>query len=241
MTDVIEEFYNGNPYPDVATFLGFTPETKRDLAVPEDIDYRNARICIAGCGTCQPLLLANEFPNAYIVGLDISEKSLKTAKQLLDRYNRTNVKLIHEHFENFVETNFDLVLASGVMHHTENRKVFMNKAYDVTKSNGRFRGMVYNKEGRQGVRELSDFFIKNDYSVAQVRKYFEDNPHPFYMNQTKVDVEIADTWLNPRFHEYTTKTLKEEFTDSKWIGCRHKFSVIPTKHQIYFEIIKTVY
>lgn len=239
MKDVIEEFYDSTPYPDTATFLGFIPNTRKDLAVPEDENYDDRLICIAGCGTTQAFLVGNQLPKARVIGCDVSEKSLKYTQSLLSRYNINNVQLYHSSFEDLDCKDASLVLASGVMHHTKDRIAFMNKAYDVLHSNGRFRGMVYNLEGRKGIRELSDFFISNNFTVHDVKRYFEKNPSSFYDHQTKVDVEIKDTWLNPRFHEYTVDTLDAEFNTSKWKNCKRGYQVIPTKTQIYFEFRKT--
>ena len=238
MKDVIEDFYDNTPYPDTATYLGFSPDTKKDLAVPEDEDYTDKLICIAGCGTTQAFLVGNQLPKAKVIGCDVSEKSLKYAQSLLNKYKISNVQLYRSSFEDFDCKNASLVLASGVMHHTKDRIAFMNKAYEVLHSNGRFRGMVYNIEGRKGIRELSNFFIENNFTVHDVRQFFEKNQFQFYDNQSKVDVEIKDTWLNPRFHEYTVATLDAEFNMSNWKNCKRGYQVIPTKTQIYFEFKK---
>lgn len=240
MTDVISNFYNNHPYPDISTFLGFSPTRKVDLAVPTDEDYTNKSICIAGCGTCQAFLVAQHLPKTRIVACDVAAKPIKITQDLLDKYDIKNVKLILSAFEDLSETGFDLILASGVMHHTANRKAFMNKAHDTMNFNGRFRGMVYHLDGRLGIKELSDYFIKNNFTVHDVRKYFESYPkHHMFLGQTKVDVEIADTWLNPRFHEYTVETLEEEFNQTQWKGCKRAFQVTPDNLKIYFEFRKS--
>lgn len=236
--DIIEKFYNETPYPDVATFLGPAPEYKMDLAVPKHINYDNKYICVAGCGTCQAFMVGNQLPNARIIGCDVSKTSLEITERLLKKFDIKNVTLIHSRFEDIKQTGFSLVLASGVMHHTEDRILFMNKSYDILEYDGIFRGMVYNIDGRKGIRELNNFFVNNNFTVSDVIKYFEKNPNEFFNSQNKVHNEIKDTWLNPRFHEYNVESLDEEFNMSKWVNSKRAFQVIPTKTQIYFEFRK---
>jgi ubiquinone/menaquinone biosynthesis C-methylase UbiE len=83
-------------------------------------------------------------------GIDISEKSLKIAKQRLSIYgfdsNRLKVINAEEVDQYFLKNSFDLVYSFGVIHHTPNPEKVVNATYHLLKSGGLFKLMLYAKE-----------------------------------------------------------------------------------------------
>jgi SAM-dependent methyltransferase len=72
-----------------------------------------------GCGTGHRLIpLARQYPHAHFTGLDASEHSLSVARDLAERHGATNVEFVHGPVPDVaVETSFDLIVSTGVLHH----------------------------------------------------------------------------------------------------------------------------
>jgi len=97
------------------TTLGMDRWWKHRLmkAVPEGREYR--RILDLACGTgISTLKIADRFPNAEIVGIDLMKSYLAVASRKVKKQNRKNVEFIHMPVENLAELpgEFDLVLGS---------------------------------------------------------------------------------------------------------------------------------
>lgn len=239
MNDELIEFYNKYPYPDIKKYMSPDINLRNlyDTTLPPSPEIDGKKICIAGCGTFQTFLIAQHLKKSIVVGVDISETSLTISKNLCKEYDVNNVVFIKSHFEDIIDS-FDIVLATGVFHHTRDIPAFLNNAYKILNPGGVFRGFVYNIEGRQTIRELSNYFISNEFDVSDVRRYFELHKNDFYDLQNKQDEEIADTWLNPRFKEYSVETLNEEFNNTLWKNCTLETDVRNDKKKLYFNIKK---
>lgn len=235
--DTIEAFYNKFTYPNLEKYKEhFNIENLYDKTLPPDESLYNKTICIAGCGTLQPFLVANNHKNSEIIAVDVSNSSIEKAKSLCDQYNLNNIKFIQTEFEK-INYKFDVILATGVVHHTKNVTDFLNVAFDNLVSGGMFKGFVYYIRGRQGIFKLNKFFVENNFSVNDVRLYFSEHKNNFYNLQQKDDEEIADVWLNPRFREYDMETFYDEILSSKWRHSECSFTVKEQK-KLFFELIK---
>lgn len=121
----VKRMYEKYPYPsanvgdslifDLANIVGFL--------FPGD-DLRGKRILDLGCGTGHRLVgLAKQFPNGHFTGLDLSENSLNTASQLIEKHGTQNVQLVNENVTEYVShSKYDLIVSTGVLHHLENPK-----------------------------------------------------------------------------------------------------------------------
>ena len=85
---------------------------------------RNAKIWVAGCGTNQALHTALKFPDAFVVGSDLSSKSLELCAKNAKELGVTNLE-VREESLNHVPYNqeFDYVISTGVIHTTPSRKL----------------------------------------------------------------------------------------------------------------------
>ena len=108
--------YEENPYP-----------RWRHLEIPVLKDDQKARgrgkkILVAGCGTgFEPLNLAVHYPEASILGVDLSLPSLAYGKQKAIEFGIKNIEFMQADIldlENLDEA-FDLVTSVGVLHHME--------------------------------------------------------------------------------------------------------------------------
>lgn len=236
MVDQIAKFYSSYPYPNINKYNNVNLLDLYDKSFPPDDRFVNKKICIAGCGTLQPLLIGNTHRYSYITAVDVSETSLQIARELCNRHNIDNVSFILSEFEK-IDKKYDVILSTGVIHHTKDVSVFLNRCYDNLVPGGILKGFVYYISGRTGIRELSSYFISNNFSINDVRNYFTENNNNFFESQNKEDEEIADVWLNPRFREYTMDSFYQEINNSEWKGYPVKFHVL-NNIKLYFELVK---
>ena len=119
----VKEMYEKYPYPsskignnliyDLAAIVGMTIDI-------EKIDC--AKILDVGCGTGHRLIgLASCYPQSQFVGLDMTQKSIQTAKELAKFHKVNNISFVNSKIEKFeAKDEYDLVVSTGVLHHMEN-------------------------------------------------------------------------------------------------------------------------
>lgn len=156
--DVVNEFYEANPFP------GFDPgkyETRADLVrraswyakrLDAEIPFE-ARVVDVGCGTGQ-LACFLAIKGRPVLGVDYSQRSLALACALKERlalrsveFERANVLDWHQPPE-----PFDYVFCNGVLHHTSDPYGGFRKLVEITRPGGRIVVGLYNRYGRSMLR-----------------------------------------------------------------------------------------
>lgn len=104
------------------------------------------RVLEVGCGTGLDLFYFVRL-GAKATGIDISDESLKLAREQAKELGIKNIKLIQGDAENlpFKDDSFDIVYSYGVLHHTPDTEKAVKEAYRVTKGGGQALVMLYSK------------------------------------------------------------------------------------------------
>jgi len=77
---------------------------------------KNGAVWVAGCGTNQALITALKFPEANVLGSDLSEESLAVCRKNADSLGVGNLELRRESISDVKYVGeFDYVLCTGVM------------------------------------------------------------------------------------------------------------------------------
>jgi SAM-dependent methyltransferase/Tfp pilus assembly protein PilF len=124
----VRQQYEDNPYPrwtraapvqaaaGIVTYLRgeFPHASLRDAAEPATLD-----VLIAGCGTGQqPIDAARRFPHARVLAIDLSLASLAYAQRKAAELGLANLEFGQADILTFSpERRFDVIEASGVLHH----------------------------------------------------------------------------------------------------------------------------
>lgn len=130
-------------------FMGFAPESDAKL-----------RILDLGCGTGErTLALKIAFPNAEVVGVDISESSISYAKTAANELGVKGIKFHVLDIQHDVEKLdtlglFDLVHSIGVLHHTESPGAVLNNIANIMSPDAIFYLMVYADYGERHTERL---------------------------------------------------------------------------------------
>ena len=115
--------------------------------------------------------LLRKYKNTRIVGIDLSDDSLKICKERLEKYELENVELINMSLYDLNPEKmgkFDFISSHGVLHHLENPTKGLNALKSVLKDDGGMNIMVYGKYGRTAVYQMQDL-------LKRVNKYEEED------------------------------------------------------------------
>jgi len=168
-TDIVRKMYTKYPYPypddtkggldDIAIYFKFFEREN-------NVNYRNARILDAGCGTGHRTIeIAKAYPKAEIIGIDMTENSLNIARKQAEELNLSNIKFYEQNLlEPINLEKFDVIVSTGVIHHLENPKRGLTNLMSVLKDDGMILLWLYGYIGefdRMMNRELVKTLMKN--------------------------------------------------------------------------------
>ena len=159
--DRVTAFYDRHPYPPPITDLEPYARTWQDgtrqrvdhhLMWPS-IEFRGDHtILVAGCGTSQAAKYAIRYPEAQVVGIDVSTTSIEQTQALAERHGLDNVELhvlpISRVGE--LEMAFDQIVCTGVLHHLADPDEGLRALADVLTVDGALKLMLYAPYGRAG-------------------------------------------------------------------------------------------
>jgi SAM-dependent methyltransferase len=185
-------------------------------------------ILVAGCGTNQAACFAFTNPSAKVVGTDVSQPSLDHQQYLKDKHGLKNLELQLLPIEELATLglDFDLVVATGVLHHLADPRQGMASLAERVRRDGIVSAMVYGKYGRIGVDLLASVFgeldLRQDISSAQaVREAIAalptDHPVKSYLKfawDVNSDAGVVDTFLHARQRSYSVEECLDLITSS---------------------------
>jgi SAM-dependent methyltransferase len=221
----VSAFYERHPYPqpvdDIAAYRAQWNDARRradsHLIWPSE-PYRDDRaILVAGCGTMQAAHYAARWPNARVVGIDISEESLAFEESLKRAHTLDNLELRLLPVERAAELNeaFDAIVSTGVLHHLPDPDAGLRALRAVLAPRGALHLMVYAPYGRAGVYMLQEFCRRlgmghGDRDIAELAESLRalppDHPLvPLLRNSPDFATEagLADALLHPQDRAYS--------------------------------------
>jgi SAM-dependent methyltransferase len=111
--------------------------------------FQNSLILDAGCGTGEKTLYMSGLGAAQAIGLDLSEPSVRKARQSAKRYGIANARFCNGSVLElpFADAIFDIVLSSGVLHHTVDPYKGFTELVRVLKPDGLLMVYLYSQSG----------------------------------------------------------------------------------------------
>jgi SAM-dependent methyltransferase len=163
----IEAFYEAHPYPpavdDLANYRGRWDDTRRraesHLFWPDEPFRDDRTILVAGCGTTQAAKYALRWPNAKIVGIDVSAESIAFTERMKRKYALANLEVRQLPIERAADLRqtFDHVVCTGVLHHLPDPEAGLRALHGVLEARGALHLMVYAPYGRAGIYMIQDY------------------------------------------------------------------------------------
>ncbi|MGW7350866.1 class I SAM-dependent methyltransferase [Streptomyces sp. NPDC054784] len=221
---IIGEFYSEFPYPWHAERLTAPddPGLYPALLAQELGDFthrripRDARVWVPGCGVNQALIVALRFPDAEVVGSDVSADSLELCRTAARQVGADNLTLREEGISDTAHRDaFDYVVCTGVIHHHPDPGLLLGRLAAALRPAGVLELMVYNAHHRREITSFQEALrllgCAGDLAAAKrlagalnrpsalTRQLNEDLGEP--------EEQFADTWLNPCERNFTVHTL----------------------------------
>lgn len=203
------KFYEELTYPGPGTNISTVWANR----IQKYVKNKNFTFLDAGCGSCKTLAgILNIHNESTGVGIDLSENSLILGEKLLKYHNLFNrCKLLKKSFSKpfKLDSNFDFIIASGSIHHSENFKESFKYLSDNLKVGGYLCGMVYSKRGHDYRYRLKEMLY-------------------LFSQDTKIQKKIYLS-LKKRLIDYTIREMINKFKD---FYNKIKFSIYNKKSQL---------
>src|SRR5262252_10338310 len=168
VTAEVQDFYERYPYPrpidslEKYRLLGQDRQKRRvdfHLSWPSKTFKEDFSILVAGCGTSQAAKHALRWPAARVTGIDFSETSVRCTEELKQKYDLNNLQVRQLPIDrvNDLETSFDQIICTGVLHHLADPDAGLRALRDVLKPDGAMHLMVYATYGRAGIYMMQEY------------------------------------------------------------------------------------
>jgi len=210
---------------------GADPEWMGHAFWPEGPPSETLRILVVGCGTTAAARYALRYPQHHVMGIDISETSLAHQRVLKDKHGLDNLELHNWRVEDLpdLDQTFDLIDASGMLHHLPDPTAGMKGIASVLSPQGVVFVMVYGKYGRTGVYMLQHLFglmgltqtpeavdiVKSGLSALK-----KDHPVQDYIktaHDLTYDAGVVDTFLHPLDRPFTVEDCLNLVSDAELV------------------------
>lgn len=232
------EFYGRFPYPwrprviDCVTDPGFARVMlNQNLGDwQHKIVPQRPRIWVAGCGTNQAAITALNFPDAEVLGSDISGSSLEACGATARDLGVRNLELRQETLNQVdYREKFDFIICTGVIHHNADPSATLRKLAEALTPAGVLELMVYNRYHRiltsafqKAVRLLAGTAgmrpaLDKEFSIT--RSLAEHFPMEGRMGRMAEgyrevpDSQLADALMQPVENSYTVESLERMLDD----------------------------
>ena len=230
VAEEVQDFYDRYPYPrpvanlDKYRRLGQDEQRRRadfHLFWPTRAYRGDQSILIAGCGTSQAAKHALRWPEAQVTGIDFSATSVRCTEELKRKYNLNNLQVRQLPIERAseLETSFDQIVCTGVLHHLADPDAGLKALRGVLKADGAMHLMVYAPYGRTGIYMLQEFCRRTGVQPteegirelsATLRALPSGHPLETLLREApdfQQEAELADALLHPQDRAYSVPQL----------------------------------
>jgi SAM-dependent methyltransferase len=235
--DSVSRFYDEHPYPppieDLETYRRGWSDGERQriehFRLWPTLPFRDDHaVLVAGCGTSQAAKYAVRYPQAQVVGIDVSAASIQATRDLASRHQLTNLDVHQLAIEDVgsLGQSFDHVVCTGVLHHLDDPAVGLAALRAVLTPSGAIDLMLYARYGRTGVAMMQEYCRMlgvrpepediNDL-IASLRELPVGHPIGHLLRNTRDfadDDALSDALLNPRERAYSVPELFDLIDES---------------------------
>jgi SAM-dependent methyltransferase len=245
-----KDFYGRFPYPwPPLTFPAVADPQCGTVFLNQELgDWTHNRmpstpkIWVAGCGTNQAVFAALRFPEADVLGTDISTQSLAICQKSASQLGIKNLRLEEQSLNTVsYRDQFDYIICTGVIHHNPYPSIPLSRLSEALKPHGIIELMVYNyfhriltTASQKAIRHLlsGEVAVSLDTQFAIIRRLLDKFPLRNTMSgllneqKNKSEAELADRFLQPVELSYTVESLGELLKNAGleyWLPCLNQF------------------
>jgi SAM-dependent methyltransferase len=215
-TEIVRRFYESAPFPgyrprDSLDSLRARAERSTfarllDSAIPDD-----AKVLEIGCGTGQmSLYLAHA--DRLVIGADLAGASLRLGAAAARRFGLDRVQFVETdlHRPGLRDRAFDVVYASGVLHHTPDPRLSFARIVQLARPGGMIVIGLYNAFARIPLRLRR--------LVARLSGYawipFDPVLHDRKNELARREAWLRDQYMHPEEHRHTIGEVQNWFKDN---------------------------
>jgi SAM-dependent methyltransferase len=230
VAEEVRDFYERYPYPRPIDSLDNYRRLWQDrqrrradyhLFWPARPYREDHSILVAGCGTSQAAKHALRWPGAQVVGIDFGATSVLCTEELKRKYGQENLQVHQLPIERVgeLETSFDQIVCTGVLHHLADPDAGLRALRGVLKPDGAMQLMVYAPYGRTGIYMLQEFCKRigisaSDQAIRDLAGALRALPpgHPLEnllreAPDFRHEAALADALLHPQDRAYSVPQL----------------------------------
>ncbi|HLZ06516.1 MAG TPA: methyltransferase domain-containing protein [Bradyrhizobium sp.] len=150
--------YEENPYPrwTINPLTAFAADQARGRTIPTAERQAELDILIAGCGTgLHAVQIAQVYPNARLLGVDVSLASLAHARRKTRELGLRNIEYAQADILELatIDRTFDSIESVGVLHHLAEPTAGWRVLVSLLRSGGRMRIGLYSNLARRVIAE----------------------------------------------------------------------------------------
>ena len=214
-TEAVRRFYARAPFP------GYPPNDSIERlraragrsAFAQLLDRSldgDAKILEVGCGTGQ-LCLYLATADRTVIGADLARPSLQLARDAARRYRTRNVRFIESDLRApaFRAGAFDVVICSGVLHHTPDPRASFRALVPLVRPGGYLVLGLYNAWARIPLRLRRAFFRLT--GVVPFDPVLRDRR----AEPARHEAWLRDQYLHPEEHSHTLSEVQAWFRESE--------------------------
>ena len=248
-TKKVVDFYNEYPFPnydDLFNKLDLHKKLKNNLFLKIIAEYCGfgKTILEVGSGTSQLSNLLASISNNQVTALDATYNSLLLGSNFSKENNIKNIIYANLDIDDsnkiLKEKYYDVIICSGVLHHTENPKKNFNKIVQLLKRDGIIVLGLYNKYGR-----IRSYLIKLMYIIFG--KKILNLIDSVYKNK-KIDLKVKNSWVQDQYN-HPLESAHSLFEALEWfknnsinvIKIVPNFNLDLSKKDKFIEKIKSIY
>ena len=186
ITKSVKDYYNTYNYPLINLYTN--RQRKHNLKLISSIllfgdiklnQVSGLKVLDAGCGTGEKSVLLAKY-GAIVTGIDLSTSQIAHARKI-SKEQKVNINfqekdLVSDSIEDLGK--FDIIICTGVLHHTSNPKLAFKKLSGQLKRNGIIVIGLYHKYSRlryRIIRYLIRLFISRSYNSKKIIKWLDSN------------------------------------------------------------------
>lgn len=163
--------YEENPYPrwTINPLNAFVADQARGRTAPTAERQAELDILIAGCGTgLHAIQIAQVYPNARLLGVDVSMSSLAYARRKTRELGLRNIEYAQADILELgtIGRTFDSIESVGVLHHLAEPTAGWRVLVSLLRSGGRMRIGLYSNLARRVIAEARDRIAARGYRAT---------------------------------------------------------------------------
>jgi SAM-dependent methyltransferase len=222
--------YEENPFPrwrnvekSVSVSLQHYLKNMFNVGEKDDEFPPSPRILVAGCGTGRhPIAVAQTIENCHVLAVDLSQASIAYGWRKAREYEVKNIEFKHGDILSLgkLQTEFDMIECSGVLHHMENPEAGWKVLTDLLSPSGYMKVGLYSELARQNTVVAARTFIAEHgipatiEGVREFRKLVFEMPddHPVKSVASYLDFftvsDCRDLLFHVQEHRFTISRIR---------------------------------